>query len=259
MLRTRVIPCLLLQDSVLVKTVKFKNPTYVGDPINTVRIFNEQEVDELVVLGIDVTKNRQEPPYDLIQEIASECFMPFAYGGGIRTLDQAKRLFILGVEKVIINSAAIETPKLISEISRDFGAQSIIVSIDAKKQFFGGYKTYGCGGTSKTAFTPAEFAKKMEALGAGEILIYSMDKDGTFSGYDIPLIRDVSDAVSLPVIACGGAKTLQDLKQAVDEGHASAAGVGSMVVYQGENRSVLINFPAPQELHDLFHSTGVKK
>jgi len=251
MLSIRVMPCLLLRGWGLVKTVKFKNPTYVGDPINTVRIYNEKEVDELIFLDITATPRRSDPPYQVISEIASECFMPFAYGGGIRSLDQMKNIFELGVEKVAVNSYAAENPAFVTQAAKAFGSQSIIVSIDARKTLFGHYRVCTHGGTKELKVDIADYAKAMEAAGAGEILLTSIDRDGTFEGYDVELIRRVTSRVSIPVIACGGAGKVEDFAEAVTEGGASAVAAGSMVVYQGPHRAVLINFPTSRQLREV--------
>lgn len=248
MLKTRVMPCLLLKGRGLVKTVRFKNPNYVGDPINTIRIFNEKEVDELILLDITATTENKKPNYQVIAEVASECFMPLAYGGGVRTIEDAKLIFSLGVEKVVINSYAVENPSFVKELAGFFGNQSIIVSIDVKKTWLGKNIVYAHGGKTVTQHDPVEWAKYMEAMGGGEILLTSIDRDGTYEGYDIELIRMVSAAVTIPVIACGGAGRLEDFTEAVRSGGASAVAAGSMVVYQGKNKGVLINFPARQEL-----------
>ena len=257
MLKTRVIPCLLLRNRALVKTIKFKHPCYVGDPINTVRIYNEKEVDELIFLDITATPNGQEPPYELIAEIASECFMPFTYGGGVRRLDQMKRIFSLGVEKVAINSHAAAHPAFIREAADAFGSQSIVVSIDVKKKRFGGYGVYTRGGAQSIKRDPVDYAVELERIGAGEILLTSIDRDGTMDGYDIALIKRVSSAVGIPLIACGGAGCLEDFREAVQQGGASAVAAGSMVVYQGKHRAVLINFPTRDDLEDALDERSV--
>ena len=256
MLKTRVMPCLLLRGRALVKTIKFKTPSYVGDPINTVRIYNEKEVDELIFLDITATAAGKEPPYDLLAEIASECFMPFTYGGGIRSLDQIKRIFSLGVEKVAINSHAAERPSLIREAADAFGSQSIVASIDVKKKFFGGYDVYTRGGTRAVGRDPAAYAADLENLGAGEILLTAIDRDGTMTGYDLALIEHVSSAVGIPLIACGGAGCLEDFRYAKRAG-ASAVAAGSMVVYQGTHRAVLINFPPRDALEEVLDERNV--
>lgn len=248
MLKTRVMPCLLLRRSGLVKTVKFKNPSYVGDPINTVRIYNEKEVDELIFLDIIATPESQRPQFRLLADIANECFMPFTYGGGIRDIKDIKTLFSLGAEKVAINSYACENPDFICEAASRFGSQSIIISIDVAKNLFGKYQVCTHGGRRKTGSDPVRYAVQMEKNGAGEILLTSVDRDGTFEGYDLQLIKSVTDAVSIPVIACGGAGKIEDFGLAVHEAGASAVAAGSMVVYQGSHRAVLINFPSKSDL-----------
>jgi imidazole glycerol-phosphate synthase subunit HisF len=247
-LKTRVMPCLLLRGAGLVKTVKFKNPAYVGDPINTVRIYNEKEVDELIFLDITATPEGRHPQFKLVAEIATECFMPFAYGGGVRSLDDARTLFSLGAEKVAVNTYAAENPDLVGQVAEVFGSQSIIVSIDVRKGFLGRYQVWTNGGRRAIGVDPVTYATRMEAAGAGELLLTSIDRDGTFEGYDVDLIRRVASAVSIPVIACGGAGTVEDFGRAVRDGGASAVAAGSMVVYQGRNRGVLINFPSRDEL-----------
>lgn len=254
MLKTRVIPCLLLRNYGLVKTVKFQQPTYVGDPINTVRIYNEKEVDEIIFLDITATPENRPPQFKLLAEIANECFMPFSYGGGIRNIEQMQTLFALGTEKVSINTAAHEDPDLVRQAASAFGSQSIIVSIDVNKTRLGKYEVFTHGGRKNTGLDPVRYAQTAEALGAGEILLTSIERDGTFNGYDLDLIRAVTSAVGVPVIACGGASSLEDLAAAVKEGGASASAAGSMVVYQGKHRAVLINFPYKNELKRIFES-----
>ena len=248
MLTTRVIPCLLLRGWGLIKTIKFDNPQYVGDPINTVRIFNKKEVDELIFLDIVATNQKKSPPFQIIEEIASECFMPIAYGGGLRSLDDIKKIFNLGVEKVAINSFAVEDPTFVKKASQMFGSQSIIVSIDVKKNFWGKYRVQTNGGEKVTKYNPVDFAQLMEEMGAGEILLTSIDRDGTYEGYDTTLINSVTNAIGIPVIASGGAGNTEDFRKAVMDGGASAVAAGSMVVYQGPHRAVLINFPDKTEL-----------
>lgn len=251
MLKTRVIPALLFKDQGLVKTVQFRNPSYVGDPINAIKIFNDKEVDELVLLDIAASREGRGPSFELIEEIASECFMPLGYGGGIRTLADIRRILATGVEKVILNSAAHENPALIEEAARAAGSQSVVVSIDAKKKLFGGYEVMTAGGTRGTGKDPAAFAAEMAQRGAGEILINSVDRDGTQKGFDLDLVKRVAAAVDVPVVACGGAGTLAHLREAVDAG-ASAVAAGSMFVYVGRHRAVLINYPQYRELERLF-------
>lgn len=247
----RVIPVLLLRGRGLYKTVKFKEPTYVGDPMNTIRLFNEKEANELVLLDIGASAEGRGPNFDFIQDLASECFMPFAYGGGITKVDQIKRLFFLGAEKAVINAAAIDRPDLIDDGARLFGAQSIVVSIDARKKLLGGYEVCTHGGAKGRGRKPAEFAREMESRGAGEILVTAIDRDGTMVGYDLDLIHEVSAAVSVPVIACGGAGRPEHFPQAIDAG-ASAVSAGSYFVFQGKHRAVLISYPSEPELDAIF-------
>lgn len=253
LIHTRVIPCLLLKGQGLVKTINFTNPKYIGDPINAVKIFNDKEVHELVFLDITASTENRSPRLDFISDIASECFMPLAYGGGIRTVKQAEDVFNRGVEKIIINSYAIENPSFIHELADLFGSQSIVVSIDVKKNFLGNYLTYTHSGETKTRWDPVTWAQEAERLGAGEIFLNSIDRDGMMKGYDIPLIKSVSASVSIPVVACGGAGTVDDFGRAVQDGGASAVAAGSMFVYYGKHRAVLINFPDDDE----FKSAGL--
>jgi imidazoleglycerol phosphate synthase cyclase subunit len=251
MFKARVMPCLLLQDSQLVKTVRFKRAAYIGDPINTVRIFNEKQVDEIIILDIKASRIRAKPNFKMIDEIASECFMPLAYGGGITNCDDARTIFRLGVEKIIINSYAIENPHFIEEAAGLFGSQSIIVSLDVKKNILGDYRLFSHGGSIASSYDLIAFAAMIEKKGAGELFITSIDKDGTWSGYDLKLIRQVTSATSIPVIACGGAGTINDLHDAITIGRASAAAAGSMFVYQGKDLGVLINFPDKREMSEI--------
>jgi imidazole glycerol-phosphate synthase subunit HisF len=248
MLRTRVIPCLLLRNKGLVKTVKFKQPKYIGDPINAIKIFNEKEVDELIFLDITATVENRKPPVKLISEIASECFMPFCYGGGIRSLDDVAELFRIGVEKVAINTCAVTNPQLITQAAERFGSQSIVVSIDVKKTLFGKYRVFTHGGSRNSKLDPVDFAIHMQGIGAGELFLNSIDRDGTRQGYDLELIRRVSEAVSIPVIACGGAGGLDDFVDAINIGGASAVSAGSLFVLQGSHRAVLITYPPQKDL-----------
>ncbi len=252
MLKTRVFPCLLLKGTGLVKTVQFKNPTYVGDPINAVRIFNTKEVDELVLLDITATEENRSPQFDLIAKISDECRMPLSVGGGVRSMDDIRRLLNGGAEKVVLNTHAIRDPNLVEQAASEMGSQSIIVSIDAKRNPKGHYEVFIEGGKRPSGHDPVELAKLMEEKGAGEIFLNSIDRDGTMSGYDVELIRQVSEAVNIPVIACGGAGKLEDFKAAVQEGGASAVAAGSFFVFHGRRRAVLINFPAKDELDRLF-------
>jgi cyclase len=249
MLKTRVMPCLLLKESKLVKTVKFENPDYVGDPINAVMIYNEKEVDELIFLDITATAGNKKPPFKIISEIATECFMPFTYGGGIDSIDDMTRIFSLGVEKIAINSFAVQEPSFITKAAELFGNQSIVSSIDVKKTG-GSYKVFTHSAKKNTGLDPVEWARTVERLGAGEILLTSIDRDGTMEGYDTELIRKVSEVVSIPIIACGGAGKIEDFAKAVEAG-ASAVAAGSLVVYHGTAKGVLINFPSRKSLEEI--------
>jgi len=255
MLMTRVMPCLLVDNGRLVKTVNFKNPSYVGDPVNAIKIYNEKEVDELILLDIAATSEGREPSFDLLSDVADECFMPLTYGGAIRELDDINQIFNLGIEKVAINSYAAQDPGFISEAAGLFGSQSIVVSMDVKKTIFGKYVVHTYRGQKSTGYNPVEYAVIMERMGAGEILLNSIDRDGTWNGYDIALIRRVTDAVNIPVIACGGAGNIQDFSKAVRHGGASAVAAGSMVVYSGKGLGVLINFPKQNDLREAFGET----
>lgn len=248
----RVIPILLLKNAGLVKTIAFKDPTYVGDPINAVKIFNEKEVDELVFLDITATAENKNPPLKLLTDIASECFMPFCYGGAIRSIAQIKEIISLGVEKVAINSYAAENPQFVREAADAFGSSTIVVSVDIKKNFFGKYEVYTRSGRNKTGKDPVRYAGEMNKLGAGELLVNSIDRDGTMKGYDIELLKKISSEVDIPVIACGGAGTLSHFDEAIKKGGASAVAAGSMFVFHGRHRAVLINYPSPAELEKLF-------
>jgi cyclase len=250
MLRSRVIPVLLLKGRGLYKTVTFKDPKYVGDPINTLRIFCEKEVDEVVVLDIGATPEGRGPAVDVIRDIASECFMPLAYGGGITSVDQVRKFLNLGVEKVVLNTAAVEQPELISRIAAYTGSSSVVVSIDVRRRLLGGYEVYTRGGRQRTELNPVTAARQAEKLGAGEIMINSIDRDGTMQGYDLPLIEQVVSVVGVPVIACGGAGNFEHLRSAIAAG-ANAAGAGSMFVFQGKHRAVLISYPTPAEVDSL--------
>lgn len=242
MRRIRVIPVLLIQNGGLVKSVRFKNHIYVGDPINAVKIFNDKEVDEIVILDISATANKRPPRFDKIKEITGEAFMPLAYGGGITQVDEIKQLINLGVEKVIINSAALTNPKLIEDSARIFGKQSIVVCLDVKKDWLGRTRVYTSNGSNKTNYSPVEAAIMMQNSGAGEIILQSIDKDGTFSGYDTSLIKEVSSELAIPLVALGGAATINDLLKAKNNG-ASALAAGSMFVFQLPHKAVLITYP----------------
>lgn len=246
----RVIPTLLLKNSGLVKTRQFKNPVYIGDPINAVRIFNEKEVDELVLMDIMASTEGYEPKYDWIKDIVSESFMPIGYGGGIKNVEQAKKLYDTGIEKIILNSEA-NNPSLITSLANIYGNQSIVVCIDARKNFFGGYSIYGYGGTQKMNLTPDKMAQMVVNAGAGEIIIQSIDREGTMKGFDLDLIKMVSESVEIPIVASGGAGTIEDLKDALTIGGASAVSAGSMFLFKGKHRGILINYPKISEFKDF--------
>lgn len=248
--KTRVIPVLLLRGKGLVKTVKFKQPLYIGDPINAVRIFNEKEVDELVFLDISATNNKQGPDFELLSDIASEAFMPMAYGGGVSNLDQVRRIFELGFEKVIINSAAYKNPDLISEAAAVFGSQSIVGCIDVRKTLFDRYELYSASGSVKEKVGLLQHLAALTQNGVGEILVNSVNLDGTMGGYDLKLLREVSAKVTVPVVACGGAGSIEHMVEAVRDGHATAVAAGSLFVFIGPHRAVLINYPDRKLLID---------
>jgi len=247
----RVIPCLLLHDGGLVKTTRFARPRYVGDPINAIRIFNDKYVDELIFLDITATRSGTEPDYDLIARIAGECFMPLAYGGGIRNLEQARRIIALGVEKISVNSMAIDRPAFLGELAREVGASSTVAAIDVKRDWRGRERVYHPGRRRLTGLDPVAHAVACVAAGAGEVLLNNVDRDGTYQGFDADLIARVTAAVTVPVIACGGAATLRDMRTAVDAG-ASAAAAGSMFVFYGPHRAVLINYPDYSSVRQMF-------
>jgi imidazole glycerol-phosphate synthase subunit HisF len=248
MLKTRVIPTLLLRGAGLVKTTGFRNPVYVGDPINAIRIFNEKEVDELVLLDITASRTGKGPAFATIENIASECFMPVAYGGGITAVEQIRKILGAGVEKVVVNAAALINPKLVGEAVREFGSQAVVVSIDVKRKLLGRYEVYGDGGTKPTGHDPVVFARQMQDLGAGEILLTAIDRDGTMKGYDLELVQKVTSAVSIPVIASGGAGTIADFGIASKLAGAAAVAAGAMFVFHGPHRAVLITYPSHAEL-----------
>lgn len=247
----RIIPCLLLKGDGLVKGVKFKNHTYLGDPLNAVKIFNDKEVHELIFLDITASSEKRLPRLDLIQQIADECYMPFGVGGGVKTVEEIRKILENGAEKVVINSAAVENPDLIREAASVFGSQSIVVSIDVKKTLFNGEKVLTHSGRKKTKLKPVEWAKKMEIMGAGELLLTSIDHDGAMEGYNLDLIHRLSSSVNIPVIASGGAGNLTHLKKAVEKG-ASAVSAGSMFVFTGKHRAVLINYPSIDDIKNTF-------
>jgi cyclase len=253
MIRTRVIPCLLLRNGGLVKTTKFDRPRYIGDPINAVRIFNDKEADELVFLDIEATSSSAGPNFDLLSDIASEAFMPFSYGGGLDSIDQIKRLYSLGVEKVVLGCAAWEQPALIEAAARAAGSSSVVVALDVRRSLFGRFSAFVRRGRVDTKQDPVSYARDVVNRGAGEILLTSVDREGTGTGYDTELIRRVAEAVDVPVIASGGAGRLQDFRAAVDAG-ASGVSAGSLFVFHGRHRAVLITYANAEELKATFES-----
>ena len=253
MLKTRVIPCLLLRNESLVKTVKFDKFGFIGDPINTVRIFNELEVDELIFLDISATNEKRTPNFKVLAEIANECFMPLGYGGGMRNFEDAKKIFQIGFEKIVVNSYAFENSTYITQLAEHFGNQAVVASIDVKKNFFGKYEVFSHSGKKNTKKNPIEWAQELEKLGAGEILLTSIDREGTWTGFEEDLIKKITSVVTVPVIANGGAGSLQDIGSAVKSCHASAVALGSMVVYQKKGLGVLVNFPERNELESILN------
>ncbi|MCT8982377.1 AglZ/HisF2 family acetamidino modification protein [Shewanella algae] len=252
MLKSRVIPVLLLQDGGLVKGEKFKKHRYVGDPINSVRIFNEKEVDELAFVDISASLSSRDPDYALIEDMASEAFMPIAYGGGIRRLDQVERLFRSGVEKVIINSAFVSDPNFIRECSIIAGSQSIVVSIDVKRSLLGKYEAYTYSATKKADLSPIEYAKQAQDFGAGEIIVTAINREGSGSGLDLELVRKIVDTVQIPVIAQGGVGSLEHIRDGVKIGGASAIAAGTFFTFHGKHRAVLLTYPDYDQLENLF-------
>lgn len=239
----RIIPCLLYDGSGLVKTVKFKNPSYIGDPINAIKIFNEKEVDELILIDINASKQKRKPNFDKIADMASEAFMPFAYGGGVKTYEDFERLYTLGVEKVVVNSLIQENPEVIKQVVEQYGAQAVVACIDFKKPLFGAKAPYSYIG-HKIIYNLGEYAHYLTSdLGVGELMLYSVDKDGTWEGYDNEVISQLLNAVEIPVIACGGCGSIEDLKTVLYTTNANAAAIGSMAVYSKKGMGVLINFP----------------
>lgn len=259
MLRPRIIPCLLVHEKGLVKSVNFKNHKYVGDPINAVRIFNEKEVDELMVIDIDASVENREPDYKMIENLAAECRMPLCYGGGVKTVEQAQRIFSLGVEKIAVSSAIIEDPDFITRMAEKVGTQSVVAVLDVKKKLLGGYEVYTHNGKKKTGKNPVEFAKELERLGIGEIVINSIDNDGVMKGYDMGIIEKVREAVSIPMTVLGGAGSLEDIKLLIKKFGIIGASAGSLFVFKGVYKAVLINYPSREEKDNLIMDNYVSK
>lgn len=254
MLAPRIIPCLLIHNKGLVKTVKFKDGKYVGDPINAVKIFNEKESDELMVLDIDATVEHREPNYKMIENLASECRMPLCYGGGIKTVEQATKIFNLGVEKIALSSVAIENPKLVIEIAKEVGNQSVVVVIDVKKKMFGGYDVYTHNGTKKTKVDLEKFIIELQSFGVGEIVINSIDNDGVMKGYDLSLIEKIKPLVDVPLTILGGAGSLDDIRKLIVKFGIIGCSAGSLFVFKGKYKAVLINYPKNEEKENLIRN-----
>jgi cyclase len=248
MLKPRIIPCLLIQNGGLVKTTQFNKPKYIGDPLNAVRIFNEKEVDELIVLDIDATVQNREPNYQLIANLAAECRMPLCYGGGVTNVEQVQKIISLGVEKVSLSSSCISSPHLISQAAERVGNQSIVVVIDVKKSgVLRRYEVFTHNGTRATGLNPIELAQQFEKLGAGEIVINSIDNDGMMIGYDLNLMSKIRSAINTPLTALGGAGSLGDIQALVDNFGIIGAAAGSFLVFKGKYRAVLITYPSSKE------------
>ncbi|MGE5477361.1 MAG: AglZ/HisF2 family acetamidino modification protein [Bacteroidales bacterium] len=250
--RPRVIPVLLLNRGGLYKTTCFGKPKYVGDPRNAVRIFNEKGADELVLLDIAATREGREPDYDVLAEIASEAFMPIAYGGGVHSVEQAARILSIGFEKIVLGTKAAENPDFVASVSAYCGAQSVVVCIDVKQDLLKRYRVVTESGRGKTKWNPVDLARRIADAGVGEIIVQSVDRDGRMCGYDLGLIRKIAEAVPVPVVALGGGATEDDLVSAVTQGAAAAAAAGSMFVFQGPHRAVLITYPNEARLDSLF-------
>lgn len=241
----------MLKGNRLVKTIRYDNALYIGDPLNAIRIFNEKEVDELIILDIEASTGGKGPPIKMIREMAGECFMPLCYGGGIRSVEDINEILSAGVEKVAINTFVVENPQFIEKAAEAFGSQSIVISLDVKMNEKGKYEVFTGRGKKPTGLIAADFAQLVQEMGAGEIVLNSIDRDGTLQGYDIDLIKSVSSVVSIPVIASGGAGKLSHLVEAINLGGASAVAVGSMFVLHGKHRAVLISYPSLKELGDM--------
>ncbi len=248
----RIIPILQLSKRQLVKTIRFRKPTYVGDPMNILRIFNDKEVDELVILDIDAHRNERGPDTDYIQQVAAECFMPITYGGGITSLEHADELFAAGVDKVCLNTSAYTQPELLTSIANKYGSQAVVVSVDARKRMFGTYTAVIRGATQNVRLKFADYVRRCQNQGCGEILVNSVDRDGIMSGYDLNLIKTVTDHSCVPVVACGGAATNLDFLSAVKEGNAAAAAAASIFVFQGPHRAVLVSYPDRKHIMEMF-------
>lgn len=242
----------MLQDNGLVKTVNFKNPKYVGDPINAVKIFNEKEVDELAIFDIDATAKGLEPNYNLIERIANQSRMPLCYGGGVKTIEQAQKIFGLGIEKIALSSSILQDPDLITQIADRVGAQSVIVVLDIKKKLFGGYEVFTHNGKKATGINPLDFVLKAQQLGAGEIIINSIDQDGLMKGYDMALIDKIRERISVPLTVLGGAGSLSDIEKVIQKHKIIGVAAGSLFVFKGVYKAVLINYPTKAEKENIY-------
>jgi cyclase len=251
MIKTRVIPSLLIKNGGLVKTVRFSKVTYVGDPINAIKIFNDKEVDELVVIDIEASRLKKPPNFNLLDQVSKEAFMPLAYGGGINNLEDVRKILGLGFEKVIIDSYALSNPDFITRAANICGSQSIVICIDVKRDIFGRLSVYDYIRKRPQLVAAPEYAAQAQERGAGEIIVYSVDRDGTFEGYDVKAIKDITGKVNVPVVALGGAGTIEDFSKAVNDGGASAVAAGSIFVFHGPHRAVLITYPEKKELENL--------
>ena len=247
-----MIPCLLLHGDSLVKTTRFSHPTYVGDPVNVVSIFNALEADEIMILDIRATIERRKPPFELLAQIAEECSVPLTYGGGLSTLEDVRQVLHIGCERVALNTALDTAPDVMRRAADAFGTQAVVASIDAVRRGPVGYQVVVEGGTRPIEADPIAYARRAEALGAGEVLLTSIDRDGTMEGYDVELVRSVTESVNIPVVACGGAGSLGHLAEAVGGAGAAAVAAGSLWVFQGPSRAVLINYPGRQQRARLF-------
>lgn len=246
-----MIPCLLVHDEAMVKTVRFEDGVYLGDPINVINLFNRFEVDEITLLDVRATVEGRPPPFELVERLAAECWVPLSYGGGIRSIEDVRRVLTSGVEKVVLGTVAADDPQVVAEAARVFGSQAVIVAVDARRVSTGTYETYVASGTRPLSIDPESYARLATSRGAGEILVTSIDRDGTMEGYDVELIRLVAEAVDVPVIACGGAGDRGDIAIPIGAG-ASAVAAGSIFVFQGRDRGVLINFPERRQLEAMF-------
>lgn len=253
-MRTRIIPILLLKGAGLYKTNKFRKEIYIGDPVNAVKILNDKEVDELSFLDIKAAREGSDPDISMLKDIASECFMPLSYGGGVKSVEMARELLGIGIEKIVVNSAAYTIPALIPSLSQHFGISTVVGSIDVQSGWLGKEKVMIHGGRESIPFSPVEWAQELERRGAGEILLNSIDRDGELCGYDLDLIKRISSAVSIPVIAAGGARNLSDFSKAVNEAGASAVAAGAMFVFQGKHRAVLITYPSQNDTKALWNN-----